>query len=124
MATAPDPEQSQIRFLDDDESHAFFDAQARRLLNMSGEEFLRRYDAGEYAAEMDGPQHSELAELVILIPFGRKNAPGSRRGVRRRDQGDARLHHLPRASHLALTARPACYRAHQHDDDGRRRRTQ
>ena len=38
---------------------------------MSGEEFLRRYDAGEFATEMDGPQHSELIEMVMMIPFGR-----------------------------------------------------
>jgi hypothetical protein len=71
MATAPEPEQSQIRFLDDDESHAFFDAQARRLMKMSGEEFLRRYNAGEFVVEMDGPQHITLTEIVMMIPFGR-----------------------------------------------------
>ena len=71
MATAPEPEASRVRFLDDEESHQFFDEQARRLMNMSGEEFLRRYDAGEFEAELDGPRHSVLVEMIMMIPFGR-----------------------------------------------------
>lgn len=71
MALAPDPNENQIRFLDDEESHAFFDEQARRLMNMSGEEFLRRYDAGQFDAEIDGPQHGVLVEMIMMIPFGR-----------------------------------------------------
>jgi len=60
-----------IRFLDDEESRQYFDRQARRLMNMSGEEFLRRYDAGEFEAELDGPRHRQLAKLVMLLPFVR-----------------------------------------------------
>jgi len=60
-----------IRFLDDAESRQYFDRQARRLMNMSGEEFLRRYDDGEFEAELDGPRHRQLAKLVMLLPFGR-----------------------------------------------------
>jgi hypothetical protein len=71
MATAHQPEQSQIRFLDDDESHAFFDAQARRLMNMSGEEFLRRYDAGEFDEVLDDPRCRGMAVMISMIPFGR-----------------------------------------------------
>jgi hypothetical protein len=40
-------------------------------MNMSGEEFLRRYDAGEFQDQMDGPLHRNLVALVMLIPLGR-----------------------------------------------------
>jgi hypothetical protein len=71
MALASEPEDSRIHLLDDEESHQLFDAEARRLMNMSGEEFLRRYDTGEFEAEMDGPRHSQLVQMVMLIPLAR-----------------------------------------------------
>lgn len=71
MAITPEPKSDQIHFLSDEESHRLFDSEARRLMNMSGEEFLRRYDVGEFEAEMDGPRHSELVQMVMLIPLGR-----------------------------------------------------
>lgn len=71
MAFSPDQATSEIRYLDDEESHQLFDREARRLMNMTGEEFLRRYDAGEFEAEMDGPRHRQLVEMVMLLPFGR-----------------------------------------------------
>ena len=71
MALSPERDTSGIRYLDDEESHQLFDREARRLMNMSGEEFIRKYDAGEFEAEMDGPQHHALVKLVMLLPFGR-----------------------------------------------------
>jgi hypothetical protein len=71
MATVPERARNAVRFLDDDESHQFFDAQARRLIGMSGDEFIRRYDAGELNEVLDGPRHEAIAELVMLLPFGR-----------------------------------------------------
>jgi hypothetical protein len=71
MAITPERATNEIRFLDDDESHQFFDAQARRLMNMSGEEFLRRYDAGEFAAPWDDRQQRAVMKLAMLAPFGR-----------------------------------------------------
>jgi len=62
---------SDIRFLDDQESRRYFDRQARRLLGISGEEFLRRYDAGEYAALQDDRQQRAVMKLAMLVPFGR-----------------------------------------------------
>jgi hypothetical protein len=71
VAITPDRETKPVRFLDDAESHALFDREARRIMGMSGAEFLRRYDAGEFADELDGPRHEKLARMVMLIPFGR-----------------------------------------------------
>ncbi|GLW32306.1 hypothetical protein [Actinoplanes regularis] len=50
-----------------EEGLELFDRRARRLLDVSGEEFLRRWDAGEYM-ESDDPRVSSLA---MLIPFAR-----------------------------------------------------
>lgn len=54
-----------------EEGRAFFDAKCRRELGMSGEEFLRRYDAGEF----DGIEEDEFGRKVIRvemsIPFAR-----------------------------------------------------
>jgi hypothetical protein len=71
MAIAPTHVESGIRFLEDEESRAFFDAQAHRLMGISGEDFIRRYDAGEYEDTPDDPQHHGITELVMLLPFGR-----------------------------------------------------
>lgn len=71
MALAPEQVDSDILFLDDDESHAHFDRQAQRLLGISGEEFLRRYDAGEYATPQDDRQQRAVMKLAMLAPFGR-----------------------------------------------------
>jgi hypothetical protein len=71
MAAVPEDVDSGVRFLDDEESHQYFDRQARRLMNMSGEEFLRRYDAGEFATPRDDRQLRAVMKLAVLSPFGR-----------------------------------------------------
>jgi hypothetical protein len=71
MAIAPKHVDSGIRFLDDAESHAYFDRQAQRLLGITGEEFLRRYDAGEYATTKDDRELRAVMKLAVLAPFGR-----------------------------------------------------
>lgn len=54
-----------------EEGRAFFDTKCRRELGMSGEEFLRRYDAGEF----DGIEEDEFGRKVVRIemsiPFAR-----------------------------------------------------
>jgi hypothetical protein len=56
-----------------EEARALFDRQARSLVGMSGEAFLRRWDAGEYADKnLDENQETRrIAFLSLLIPFGR-----------------------------------------------------
>ena len=50
-----------------EEGQALFDARARAALGISGEEFLRRWDAGEYA----NVDRSEVIRVALLIPFAR-----------------------------------------------------
>lgn len=51
-----------------EEGRAIFDEVAHRLMAMSGEEFLRRWDAGEFA---DDPDRPEVIEVAMLIPLVR-----------------------------------------------------
>jgi hypothetical protein len=57
------------RMLTREESHALFDSAARYYLGMSGEEFIRAWDAGEFPGDPD--DRPELMHLVMLLPFGR-----------------------------------------------------
>ena len=46
-----------------------FDEEAQRLLGISGEEFVRRYDAGYYDDNFDT---SEVIELYFMLPMFRR----------------------------------------------------
>lgn len=50
-----------------EEGMRMFDEEARRRLGISGEEFLRRWDAGEYLPEPD--DHPGVMGLWLLMPF-------------------------------------------------------
>jgi hypothetical protein len=78
MAQAPDevfeqpPEKTNgIRVHDDDEAREAFDREAWRLLSISGEEFLRRYDAGEYDRELDDRTLRGVMKMSMIIDFVR-----------------------------------------------------
>ncbi len=60
-----------IHWISDDEAHAIFDAEARDVMGMSGEEFLRRYDAGDFADVHREGEDTDFTELELLLPFGR-----------------------------------------------------
>lgn len=54
------------------EGRVLFDEAAQRYMGMSGDEFLRRWDAGEY----DEPKYDTLEDINVmrmyfLIPFAR-----------------------------------------------------
>lgn len=63
--------ESEIRWLNDEEAHTVFDAEARRVMGMSGEDFLRRYDAGEFNAIHDNGENTDFVRLEMLISWGR-----------------------------------------------------
>ena len=62
---------SGIQWLTDEETRAIFDAEARKVMGMSGEEFLRRYDAGDFDEVPDDWEHMDFMRLVMMIPRGR-----------------------------------------------------
>ncbi len=71
MAETAERTESGVRWLTDEEARAAFDAEARRVMGMSGEEFLRRYDAGEFDDVPDDWEHMDFTALEMLIPWGR-----------------------------------------------------
>lgn len=65
-STDPDPaDDIRVIELTREEGMAMFDRQARERLGMSGEEFLRKWDAGE----IDDPDRNDVLMLVMMIPF-------------------------------------------------------
>lgn len=60
-----------VTYLTGQAARAFFDQEVRRLVGISGDEFIRRYDAGEYAEIEDIPENWNIFEAAFLIGFGR-----------------------------------------------------
>lgn len=50
----------------DEEARQFFDRAVRRYLHMSGDEFIRRYDAGEYDED---PDRHLIMMMISLLPL-------------------------------------------------------
>lgn len=60
-----------------EEGRAMLDQKARRLLGVSGEEFLHRYDAGEYVGIGEGTALGRaVVSLEFTIPFAREAGTG------------------------------------------------
>lgn len=66
MTPPADLTEQPIREMTVEESRAFFDDKAHTLLGISGDEFRRRWNAGEYDAIADDPDHSDIMYLVLL----------------------------------------------------------
>jgi hypothetical protein len=56
-----------IDALTPEEAWDLFDRAARSDLHMSGEEFLRRWDAGAFRADPDRPGVMDVAMLIPLV---------------------------------------------------------
>lgn len=61
-----------VHFATEREGLALFDYQARKELGISGEEFLARWDAGEYHDPADETIARRIERLAMLIPFARR----------------------------------------------------
>lgn len=48
-----------------------FDEAAQEWLGLSGEEFLRRYDAGKHSNLIESEENRRIVDLYLLIPFAR-----------------------------------------------------
>lgn len=57
-----------VRIIDQKEGRDILDEAARKYLGISAEEFLKRWDAGEYAGHADTP---DVMRVVSLIHFAR-----------------------------------------------------
>ena len=67
MPTTDVAADSGVREATREEGIALFDKRARKLFGISGEEWLRRWDAGDYRDSDD----SNVVTLAMLIPFAR-----------------------------------------------------
>ena len=72
MASTATVTPSAIRWVTPEEGRAQFDAAVRRRMGMSGEEFIRRWEAGEYREIADTPGNLHIIELASLIPFAQQ----------------------------------------------------
>ncbi len=50
------------------DSRTLLDQQARRYLQMSGDDFIRAWDAGQFA---DNPDRPEVMRVAMLLDFAR-----------------------------------------------------
>jgi hypothetical protein len=60
-------------YLTPEEGREIFEYQAQKLMGMSGEEFIRRWEAGEYwdIADKEGFRH--IGDLIAMIPLARQD---------------------------------------------------
>jgi len=54
-----------------EQSWELFDQEARALLGISGEEFLQKWDAGEFDQVADSDLARRLNSLLMMLPFVR-----------------------------------------------------
>ncbi|MBA3416560.1 MAG: hypothetical protein H0U10_15170 [Chloroflexia bacterium] len=52
-----------------DEAHAIFDRKARRLLGISGDEFVRRWEGGDYCGDEETDEARLTNRLVMSLPL-------------------------------------------------------
>lgn len=52
-----------------EEGRDLFERESRRLLGIGGDEFLRRWSAGEYAEVPETPETRKVMRVAFLIPF-------------------------------------------------------
>ena len=74
MAATEAPSIPGVRFVTPEEGRAILDEEARRVMGMSGEEFIRRWEAGEYKDIADTSGHLHILHLAMLIPLARQDS--------------------------------------------------
>jgi hypothetical protein len=74
MAATVQQVDDRIQYATPEEGRDLLDHQARKLLGISGDEFLRRWDAGEYRDIADTLGQRHIMRLAMLIPFGRQHS--------------------------------------------------
>lgn len=60
-----------VRILSEEGAWEFFNDEALRTLGITGEEFLRRWDSGEFFPVPDTTEGRKVGGLAMIIPFGR-----------------------------------------------------
>lgn len=68
-----------IKELTREEGWGLLDKQARRYLDMSAEEFIEAWEAGQFDADPDRPEVMHVAMLLPFVRNGRSDSQRSRR---------------------------------------------
>jgi hypothetical protein len=63
-------DEAQVVELTPEEGRSLFDREAQRLLGVGGEEFVTRYEAGEY-----GDDDPRIMRVAMLLPFWQAGHP-------------------------------------------------
>ncbi|MEA2531954.1 MAG: hypothetical protein QOG89_3598 [Thermomicrobiales bacterium] len=71
MVVTAQQTESRVQLYSPEQTREAFDDLAQELMEVSGAEFIRRWDAGEFADIADDPDRPEIMRLAMLIPFGR-----------------------------------------------------
>ena len=72
MDRAAPQKNGHVKQMSAEESWELFNRQAQRYLNISGEEFIQRWDAGEYGDPDDRSKNPPgVMRLAMLLPFVR-----------------------------------------------------
>jgi len=67
MATRRELKTPHVRMLSPEEAREAFDAEARLYLSMSGDEFIAKWDAGEF----EDPDRPDIMHVALLLPLVR-----------------------------------------------------
>lgn len=68
MAVLEQETDTQVQEVTPEEGRAIVDRAARRYLHMSGEQFLKAWDAGAFD---DDPDRPDVMSVAMLLPFAR-----------------------------------------------------
>ncbi len=72
MERAGTEDTGRVQDLTPEEGRKLFDEAARHYLGISGEEFIRKWDAGEFDDPDDRTKHGpEVMSVAMLLPFAR-----------------------------------------------------
>ena len=72
--TTIEPEDPPVILVSPEDGRRMFDEVARKWTGMSGDEFIERWEAGEFAEIPDDLAHRRYVDLVLLIPFARQDS--------------------------------------------------
>ena len=73
MARVLDSELVPLEEITPEQGLVMLDEQARTRLGMTGEEFLRAWDSGQF---QNGAESPEVTSVALLLPFARRNGSG------------------------------------------------
>ncbi len=74
MAQTPTKDEIIVKELTLEEGWELLDKQAQKYLGMSGKEFVKKWEAGEFDEDPDQPEIMHLAMLLPFVSDGRQHS--------------------------------------------------